>query len=96
MPARSASTRAPFSSAIFLFGMEEGMIMTITDPDLLDRAVAFCLDFSIAVARLQVAAATAPAPVPQRRCSPAAKGVSGPGGMAPAPRASTRARVRGW
>jgi uroporphyrinogen decarboxylase len=47
---------APFSSAIFLFGMEEGMILTITDPDLLGRAVAFCLDFCIEVARLQVEA----------------------------------------
>ncbi len=47
---------APFSSAVFLFGIEEGMLLTITDPGLLDRAVAFCVDFCIEVARLQVEA----------------------------------------
>jgi len=47
---------APFSAAIFLFGMEEGMLMTLTDPELLDKAIAFCESFCTEVARLQVKA----------------------------------------
>jgi uroporphyrinogen-III decarboxylase len=47
---------APFSAAIFLFGIEEGMVMTMTEPQLLDRAIAFCEGFCIEVARLQIEA----------------------------------------
>jgi uroporphyrinogen-III decarboxylase len=47
---------APFSAAIFLFGIEEGMLMTLTEPQLLDKAIAFCEGFCIEVARLQVEA----------------------------------------
>lgn len=47
---------APFSAAIFLFGIEEGMLMTVTDPEILDQAIAFCEDFCVEVARLQIEA----------------------------------------
>jgi len=47
---------APFSAAIFLFGMEEGMVMTLTEPELLDKAIAFCESFCVEVARLQIEA----------------------------------------
>ncbi|MFB3880082.1 MAG: uroporphyrinogen decarboxylase family protein [Armatimonadota bacterium] len=47
---------APFSAAVFIFGMTEGMMMTLDNPALLQRAISFFEDYAIALARLQVEA----------------------------------------
>jgi uroporphyrinogen-III decarboxylase len=45
---------APFSAAVFIFGMTDGMMMTLENPALLRRAISFFEDYAIALAQVQV------------------------------------------